>query len=146
MQIDAISGSATITVGTQVLDDDWSQADHDQMVTIVNSPEGDLVSRHLWEALVNDGQDVMSKPMAAMAANLTVYEYTMDSPPSADGGCFGCCGPGCWGCTGCYTAAREAHDACVEVWGPTDPICQKLLALAALSAWCCRGYEIPGIC
>ena len=31
--------------------------------------------------------------------------------------CQGCCGPGCWGCSGCYTNACMAHDNCVQIHG-----------------------------
>lgn len=47
--------------------------------------------------------------------------------------CLGCCGPGCWGCTGCYTSACLAHDVCVGEYGAYHPTCMVLLAEAVAS-------------
>lgn len=41
--------------------------------------------------------------------------------------CHGCCGPGCWGCTGCYTSACAAHDTCVAERGYFHDYCMYLL-------------------
>lgn len=52
--------------------------------------------------------------------------------------CYGCCGPGCWGCTGCYTAACAEHDYCVERYGYTSRTCLYYLSRAIASMyWQC---------
>jgi hypothetical protein len=49
--------------------------------------------------------------------------------------CYGCCGPGCYGCSGCYTGACAAHDGCIAVHGTWHPTCMVLFG-AAVSSMC----------
>jgi hypothetical protein len=52
---------------------------------------------------------------------------------AAFGACHGCCGPGCWGCSGCYTAACLAHDNCVNENGYFTSASDALAVIAAAS-------------
>jgi hypothetical protein len=113
-----------------------------------DSDEAALVAEQLWPALVKSGYDPESRAMTALAANLAGYAIVPRRRLQTNGKelCLGCCGPSCWGCTGCYTNACLAHDLCVMMQGYTAPKCNRLLFLAALSAWCCRGVHLGTLC
>lgn len=123
----------TIRIGGVEWNDSTTEASLKEMQQAIDATDPELVTKRLWSELVELGKDPRSPEMAALAAHLVVYEGFV----SATGDCFGCCGWGCVGCTGCYTAACYAHDACVRSLGHGNQTCQKLVVVAALSAWEC---------
>lgn len=64
-----------------------------------------------------------SRYLLALTAMVMVVDAGAGAPAQAGNDCFGCCGPGCWGCTGCYTKACRAHDQCVKDHGHLDIRC-----------------------
>jgi hypothetical protein len=146
--VDEAEGSLIYLIAGADVGRSISPDDLDRMRGAITSPEARLVATSLWSTVVGTVGDLSSKAMAALAANLVGYETgsAVGSPNRDRGGCLGCCGPGCWGCTGCWTRACLAHDLCVMTRGLADAECNRLLTLAALSAWCCRGFYIKGLC
>lgn len=63
----------------------------------------------------------------------------------ADDDCFGCCGPGCWGCTGCYTNKCAQHDQCVKDHGHFHFRCLAKLIPAIFSLVECALDAIQSI-
>jgi hypothetical protein len=144
VDVDARAGRLTIAVGGVELSPSATDDEIAAMRALLDTAESRLVMETLWSALTTTGgKDPATPEMAAVAVQLVVYEYFV---PGQVGGCMGCCGPGCWGCTGCYTRACLAHDACVMSLGHAHPHCLALVNLAALSAWCCRGFNLGSLC
>jgi hypothetical protein len=143
--IDERADTLTIRIAGVTLSDSNTDDEIRRMRETLQTPGGELVARELWRRLAADGVGVDSpareRALAAIGVVATVYGQSSD-----DDSCFGCCGPGCWGCSGCYTPACGAHDACVRVRGHWDPFCQRLLPLAAASMACCAGFDLGPLC
>lgn len=146
--VDSVAGVFEYRAGGVTLSDNLTPEEAERAASVFEREEAALIAEHLWPALQGKGYSPKSREMASLAANLTGYEVvSRRGPPNAQtDACFGCCGPGCWGCTGCYTGACAAHDACVARYGHANPLCATLLHMAAISAWCCRGVDMGSLC
>jgi len=74
--------------------------------------------------------------LLALTAMVMVVDAGAGAPAQAADDCFGCCGPGCWGCTGCYTKACRAHDQCVKDHGHLHCLLGLIPAIWSLIAEC----------
>jgi hypothetical protein len=146
--VDEKAGTFDYRVGGISLSSDLSIAETEQAMKSFDRADAALAAQHLWSSLESMGYPKDSRAMAALAANLTAYEAVPKDyfPVGGDGMCMGCCGPSCWGCTGCYTSACLEHDRCVARYGYLAHRCNRILYLAALSAWCCQGAELGPLC
>jgi hypothetical protein len=146
--VDESAGIFEYRAGGVLLSNDTTDDESVRAMGTFAGEEAALAAEHLWPALTKRGYDPESRAMAALAANLTGYAMVSRAGPGIDSkaGCMGCCGPSCWGCTGCYTSACLAHDLCVMTFGYTSSQCNRLLVLAALSAWCCRDVNLGSLC
>jgi hypothetical protein len=146
--VDESAGIFEYRAGGVALSEDAPAEETERAMRTFDGADAALAAEHLWPALVKRGYDPESRAMAALAANLAGYAVVPRQRLQSNGKefCLGCCGPSCWGCTGCYTSACLAHDVCVMTLGYTNPQCNRLLALAALSAWCCRGVHLGSLC
>lgn len=145
--VDEVLGTFVYRVAGVEISPNGEGPDGESRRRTFDRPEAELAATEIWKSLVDRGLDPASKAMAALAANLVGYEAAAQSPLAGDDlSCLGCCGPGCWGCTGCYTQACLAHDLCVAAFGILDPRCNSIVYFAALSAWCCVGVDLGGLC
>ena len=146
--VDESAGIFEYRAGGVALSKETAAEETERAMRTFDSDEAALVAEHLWPTLLKSGYDPESRTMAALAANLAGYAVVPRRRLQSNGKefCLGCCGPSCWGCTGCYTNACLAHDLCVMIHGYTAPQCNRLLFLAALSAWCCRGVHLGSLC
>ena len=74
--------------------------------------------------------------VAALAALVMFVDAGAGAPVQAANDCFGCCGPGCWGCTGCYTDACREHDQCVADHGHLRCLAGLIAATKSLIEEC----------
>lgn len=74
--------------------------------------------------------------LAAASQKVSYLESTA-AAPALSGECHGCCGPGCWGCSGCYTEACRLHDNCTNENGYLTSACDALLVVAVASMTNC---------
>jgi hypothetical protein len=143
--IDERTDSLTIRIAGMTLTDSNTDDELRRMREVLQTPGGELVARELWPRLAADGvgsgSPARQRALAAIGVVATVYGQS-----AGDDDCFGCCGPGCWGCSGCYTPACGAHDACVKFYGHWNPTCRRLLPLAAASMACCAGFDLGPLC
>jgi hypothetical protein len=77
------------------------------------------------------------KGQAHVTAQKVSYLKCTTNNSANFGECHGCCGPGCWGCSGCYTAACLAHDDCVNENGYFTSACDVLAVVAVASMVAC---------
>jgi hypothetical protein len=88
-----------------------------------------------------EGASVGSSPKIKGQAPATMqkvsYLKCTNNNSASFGDCHGCCGPGCWGCTGCYTTLCLAHDNCVNDHGYFTTTCDALAVAAAASMVAC---------
>jgi hypothetical protein len=100
-----------------------------------------LVGFAVIALLLGEGPDegTMAGPLPKMKGSAPAFAQKVSylkctTNNSANfGECHGCCGPGCWGCSGCYTAACLAHDNCVNDNGYFTTACDALAVIAAAS-------------
>jgi len=146
--VDEKAGTFDYRVGGVSLSNDLSIAETEQAMKAFDRADAALAAQHLWASLTSMGYPKESRAMAALAANLTAYAAVPKEyfPVDGESMCMGCCGPSCWGCTGCYTNACLVHDMCVASYGYLAARCNRILYLAALSAWCCQGAELGPLC
>ncbi len=138
-------------IGGVRMNDTPSEDERQRVGQTLSAPEAALAG-FVLPAVLDSGWSEEAEPVRALAASLVALEGSGSDPMSGDiecdpspaGDCCGCCGPGCGGCTGCYTKACREHDICVRQYGHAR--CAHLFLQAALSAWCCRGVKIPGLC
>jgi len=74
--------------------------------------------------------------LLALTAMVMVVDAGSGAQAQAADDCFGCCGPGCWGCTGCYTKACRAHDQCVKDHGHLHCLLGLIPAIISLIGEC----------
>lgn len=139
---DFTRGGFTITLGDVKIDSTKpiTQAQADAIAAFGKSQEAKVL-RKLHQSLILETATADRHYVVALSALVMVADSGAGAPAQAANDCFGCCGPGCWGCTGCYTDACRAHDQCVADHGHLRCLGGLIPAIGSLISECLLNFS-----